>query len=259
MCRRRTFLTLIALAMVFCGISAYSLLAAAENEEEFSEQSFVQESTDRNLNNEQESRSYYYVDDEESSDYPDDEESSDYIEEESSYYYYDEESSYDYYDEESSYDYYDEESSYYYYDEESSYDYYDEESSYDYYDEESSYDYYSEPESSQPSYYEPSIYRETTEYYYDEEESSEPSSGYHETSIDNSELTSGDWEKLRERLSAEMKNKSSDNAIRDIKDSDSEHNDSISYFIWGIVLIAMGLALIGFVIYKTIYTKRKFS
>ena len=207
MCRRRTFLTLIALAMVFCGISAYSLLAAAENEEEFSEQSFVQESTDRNLNNEQESRSYYYVDDEESSDYPDDEESSDYIEEESSYYYY------------------------------------DEESSYDYYDEESSYDYYSEPESSQPSYYEPSIYRETTEYYYDEEESSEPSSGYHETSIDNSELTSGDWEKLRERLSAEMKNKSSDNAIRDIKDSDSEHNDSISYFIWGIVLIAMGLAL----------------
>ena len=232
MCRRRTFLTLIALAMVFCGISAYSLLAAAENEEEFSEQSFVQESTDRNLNNEQESRSYYYVDDEESSDYPDDEESSDYIEEESSYYYYDEESSYDYYDEESSYD---------------------------YYDEESSYDYYSEPESSQPSYYEPSIYRETTEYYYDEEESSEPSSGYHETSIDNSELTSGDWEKLRERLSAEMKNKSSDNAIRDIKDSDSEHNDSISYFIWGIVLIAMGLALIGFVIYTTIYTKRKFS
>ena len=223
MCRRRTFLTLIALAMVFCGISAYSLLAAAENEEEFSEQSFVQESTDRNLNNEQESRSYYYVDDEESSDYPDDEESSDYIEEESSYYYY------------------------------------DEESSYDYYDEESSYDYYSEPESSQPSYYEPSIYRETTEYYYDEEESSEPSSGYHETSIDNSELTSGDWEKLRERLSAEMKNKSSDNAIRDIKDSDSEHNDSISYFIWGIVLIAMGLALIGFVIYTTIYTKRKFS
>ena len=232
MCRRRTFLTLIALAMVFCGISAYSLLAAAENEEEFSEQSFVQESTDRNLNNEQESRSYYYVDDEESSDYPDDEESSDYIEEESSYYYYDEESSYDYYDEKSSYD---------------------------YYDEESSYDYYSEPESSQPSYYEPSIYRETTEYYYDEEESSEPSSGYHETSIDNSELTSGDWEKLRERLSAEMKNKSSDNAIRDIKDSDSEHNDSISYFIWGIVLIAMGLALIGFVIYTTIYTKRKFS
>ena len=223
MCRRRTFLTLIALAMVFCGISAYSLLAAAENEEEFSEQSFVQESTDRNLNNEQESRSYYYVDDEESSDCPDDEESSDYIEEESSYYYY------------------------------------DEESSYDYYDEESSYDYYSEPESSQPSYYEPSIYRETTEYYYDEEESSEPSSGYHETSIDNSELTSGDWEKLRERLSAEMKNKSSDNAIRDIKDSDSEHNDSISYFIWGIVLIAMGLALIGFVIYTTIYTKRKFS
>ena len=223
MCRRRTFLTLIALAMVFCGISAYSLLAAAENEEEFSEQSFVQKSTDRNLNNEQESRSYYYVDDEESSDYPDDEESSDYIEEESSYYYY------------------------------------DEESSYDYYDEESSYDYYSEPESSQPSYYEPSIYRETTEYYYDEEESSEPSSGYHETSIDNSELTSGDWEKLRERLSAEMKNKSSDNAIRDIKDSDSEHNDSISYFIWGIVLIAMGLALIGFVIYTTIYTKRKFS
>ena len=223
MCRRRTFLTLIALAMVFCGISAYSLLAAAENEEEFSEQSFVQESTDRNLNNEQESRSYYYVDDEESSDYPDDEESSDYIEEESSYYYY------------------------------------DEESSYDYYDEESSYDYYSEPESSQPSYYEPSIYRETTEYYYDEEESSEPSSGYHETSIDNSELTSGDWEKLRERLSAEMKNKSSDNAIRDIKDSDSEHNDSIGYFIWGIVLIAMGLALIGFVIYTTIYTKRKFS
>ena len=223
MCRRRTFLTLIALAMVFCGISAYSLLAAAENEGEISEQSFVQESTDRNLNNEQESRSYYYVDDEESSDYPDDEESSDYIEEESSYYYY------------------------------------DEESSYDYYDEESSYDYYSEPESSQPSYYEPSIYRETTEYYYDEEESSEPSSGYHETSIDNSELTSGDWEKLRERLSAEMKNKSSDNAIRDIKDSDSEHNDSISYFIWGIVLIAMGLALIGFVIYTTIYTKRKFS
>ena len=223
MCRRRTFLTLIALAMVFCGISAYSLLAAAENEGEISEQSFVQESTDRNLNNEQESRSYYYVDDEESSDYPDDEESSDYIEEESSYYYY------------------------------------DEESSYDYYDEESSYDYYSEPESSQPSYYEPSIYRETTEYYYDEEESSEPSSGYHETSIDNSELTSGDWEKLRERLSAEMKNKSSDNAIRDIKDSDSEHNDSISYFIWGIVLIAMGLALIGFVIYTTIYAKRKFS
>ena len=223
MCRRRTFFFFFALAMVFCGISAYSLLAAAENEEEFSEQSFVQESTDRNLNNEQESRSYYYVDDEESSDYPDDEESSDYIEEESSYYYY------------------------------------DEESSYDYYDEESSYDYYSEPESSQPSYYEPSIYRETTEYYYDEEESSEPSSGYHETSIDNSELTSGDWEKLRERLSAEMKNKSSDNAIRDIKDSDSEHNDSISYFIWGIVLIAMGLALIGFVIYTTIYTKRKFS
>ena len=198
--KRKFVVKLIALTMALCVISAYSLWAAAENEEEFSEQSFVQES------------SYYYVDDEESSD--------------------NEESSYDYVDDEESSD--DEEEESYYYSEPDDYD-------------ESSY--------YEPSYYEPSIYRETTEYYYDDEESVEPSSGYHEISVDSSELTSGDWDKLRERLSSEMKNKSSDNAIRDIKDSDSEHNDNIGYLVWGLVLIAMGLVLVGFVVYMTVYTK----
>ena len=229
---RKNFLKAVALCMVLFGISSYSLCTFAEDDEESSELSFAEESI-----YEEESELSYEEEESDNEEESSDEEFSEI--EESSYYYVDDEESSDD-DGEFSYDYED---------------YEDYEESSDYYGESS----YYEPSYYEPSYYEPSIYHETTEYYYDDEESSEPSSSYHEISVDSSELTSKDWEKLRERLSSEMKNKSSDTAIRDIKDSDSEHNDNIGYLIWGLVLIAMGLVLIAFIIYTTIYTKRKFS
>ena len=232
---RKGFLKLIALCMAFAGICSVSLGVHAENDEESTELSelpFVQESIDE------------------------EEDSSEFSEEESSET--DESEFSDDEEEESSED--DEESS----EEENEYSEF-EESSY-YYETESSYYYYEESESSPESSFEPVIYyygtssqdedSETTEYYY--EESSEPST-YRETSIDNSELTSRDWEYLRKRLEAETSNKSSDNAIRDIKDGESSQNDSINYLMWGLILIGMGLVIIGFIICSTISTKRKLT
>ena len=98
---------------------------------------------------------------------------------------------------------------------------------------------------------------ENTQFY--EEESKEPSTTYQETSIDSSEMTSRDWETLRSRLDAQNGKKSSDNAIRDIKDGEGSQNDNINYLMWGLVLIGMGLVIIGFIIYSTVYTKRKLN
>ena len=232
---RKSFLKLIAWSMVFAGMCSVSLGVHAENDEESTELSelpFVQESSS------DEEESEFSQEEEESSETDESELSDD--EEEESFQEDEEESS----DEES--DYYEFEESSYYYDHEPTY-------------------YYDESESTPESSFEPIIYyhgtssydeeSETTEYY---EESSEPST-YRETSIDNSELTSRDWEYLKKRLEAEMSNKSSDNAIRDIKEGESSQNDSINYLMWGLVLIGMGLVIIGFIICSTISTKRKLT
>ena len=232
--------------MAFIVTTSYSLYVSAEPESELdsdiSEQPAVQESaeeyseifdedesseTDEDSNDE----------DDEDSDYDEDSEEESFDEEESSWEERSEISEYSYY-EQSSY-----EASYY---------------------EESSYD-YSQPESSFPIvyYYGPSKEEddeeesENTQFY--EEESKEPSTTYQETSIDSSEMTSRDWETLRSRLDAQSGKKSSDNAIRDIKDGEGSQNDNINYLMWGLVLIGMGLVIIGFIIYSTVYTKRKLN
>ena len=135
----------------------------------------------------------------------------------------------------------------------------DDEDSYDEdsYDEDSDYDEDSEEESFDEE--------ESSEEEFSWEESSEISeysyyaTTYQETSIDSSEMTSRDWETLRSRLDAQSGKKSSDNAIRDIKDGEGSQNDNINYLMWGLVLIGMGLVIIGFIIYSTVYTKRKLN
>ena len=246
----KVFLKLIALSMAFVVTASYSLYVSAEPESELdsdiSEQPAVQESAEE----------YSEIFDEDESSETDDDEDS-----------YDEDSDYDEDSEEESFD--EEESSWEESSEISEYSYYEpsyyEQSSYEasYY-EESSYD-YSQPESSLPIiyYYGPSKEEEeeeeseNTQFY--EEESKEPSTTYQETSIDSSEMTSRDWETLRSRLDAQSGKKSSDNAIRDIKDGEGSQNDNINYLMWGLVLIGMGLVIIGFIIYSTVYTKRKLN
>ena len=246
----KVFLKLIALSMAFVVTASYSLYVSAEPESELdsdiSEQPAVQESAEE----------YSEIFDEDESSETDDDEDS-----------YDEDSDYDEDSEEESFD--EEESS----EEEFSWEESSEISEYSYYEqssyeasyyEESSYD-YSQPESSFPIvyYYGPSKEEddeeesENTQFY--EEESKEPSTTYQETSIDSSEMTSRDWETLRSRLDAQSGKKSSDNAIRDIKDGEGSQNDNINYLMWGLVLIGMGLVIIGFIIYSTIYTKRKLN
>ncbi len=246
----KVFLKLIALSMAFVVTASYSLYVSAEPESELdsdiSEQPAVQESAEE----------YSEIFDEDESSETDDDEDS-----------YDEDSDYDEDSEEESFD--EEESS----EEEFSWEESSEISEYSYYEqssyeasyyEESSYD-YSQPESSFPIvyYYGPSKEEddeeesENTQFY--EEESKEPSTTYQETSIDSSEMTSRDWETLRSRLDAQSGKKSSDNAIRDIKDGEGSQNDNINYLMWGLVLIGMGLVIIGFIIYSTVYTKRKLN
>ena len=243
----KVFLKLIALSMAFVVTASYSLYVSAEPESELdsdiSEQPAVQESAeeyseifDEDESSETDDEDSYNEDDEDS-DYDEDSEEESFDEEESSWEESSEISEYSYY-EQSSY-----EASYY---------------------EESSYD-YSQPESSFPIvyYYGPSKEEddeeesENTQFY--EEESKEPSTTYQETSIDSSEMTSRDWETLRSRLDAQSGKKSSDNAIRDIKDGEGSQNDNINYLMWGLVLIGMGLIIIGFIIYSTVYTKRKLN
>lgn len=246
----KVFLKLIALSMAFVVTASYSLYVSAEPESELdsdiSEQPAVQESAEE----------YSEIFDEDESSETDDDEDS-----------YDEDSDYDEDSEEESFD--EEESS----EEEFSWEESSEISEYSYYEqsnyeasyyEESSYA-YSQPESSFPIvyYYGPSKEEddeeesENTQFY--EEESKEPSTTYQETSIDSSEMTSRDWETLRSRLDAQNGKKSSDNAIRDIKDGEGSQNDNINYLMWGLVLIGMGLVIIGFIIYSTVYTKRKLN
>ena len=253
----KVFLKLIALSMAFVVTASYSLYVSAEPESELdsdiSEQPAVQESAeeyseifDEDESSETDDEDSYNEDDEDS-DYDEDSEEESFDEEESS----EEEFSWEESSEISEYSYY--EPSYY------------EQSSYEasYY-EESSYD-YSQPESSFPIvyYYGPSKEEddeeesENTQFY--EEESKEPSTTYQETSIDSSEMTSRDWETFRSRLDAQNGKKSSDNAIRDIKDGEGSQNDNINYLMWGLVLIGMGLVIIGFIIYSTVYTKRKLN
>ncbi len=248
----KVFLKLIALSMAFVVTASYSLYVSAEPESELdsdiSEQPAVQESAeeyseifDEDESSETDDEDSYNEDDEDS-DYDEDSEKESFEEEESS----EEEFSWEENSEIWEYSYYEQsnyESSYY---------------------EESSYD-YSQPESSLPIiyYYEPSKEEEeeeeseNTQFY--EEESKEPSTTYQETSIDSSEMTSRDWETLRSRLDAQNGKKSSDNAIRDIKDGEGSQNDNINYLMWGLVLIGMGLVIIGFIIYSTVYTKRKLN
>lgn len=240
----KVFLKLIALSMAFVVTASYSLYVSAEPESELdsdiSEQPAVQESAEEYSEIFDEDESSETDDDEDS--YDEDSEEESFDEEESS----EEEFSWEESSEISEYSYY--EPSYY------------EQSSY----EESSYD-YSQPESSFPIvyYYGPSKEEddeeesENTQFY--EEESKEPSTTYQETSIDSSEMTSRDWETLRSRLDAQNGKKSSDNAIRDIKDGEGSQNDNINYLMWGLVLIGMGLVIIGFIIYSTVYTKRKLN
>ena len=246
----KVFLKLIALSMAFVVTASYSLYVSAEPESELdsdiSEQPAVQESAEE----------YSEIFDEDESSETDDDEDS-----------YDEDSDYDEDSEEESFD--EEESSWEESSEISEYSYYEpsyyEQSSYEasYY-EESSYD-YSQPESSFPIVYyygsskeeDDEEESENTQFY--EEESKEPSTTYQETSIDSSEMTSRDWETLRSRLDAQSGKKSSDNAIRDIKDGEGSQNDNINYLMWGLVLIGMGLVIIGFIIYSTVYTKRKLN
>ncbi len=240
----KVFLKLIALSMAFVVTASYSLYVSAEPESELdsdiSEQPAVQESAEEYSEIFDEDESSETDDDEDS--YDEDSEEESFDEEESS----EEEFSWEESSEISEYSYY--EPSYY------------EQSSY----EESSYD-YSQPESSFPIvyYYGPSKEEddeeesENTQFY--EEESKEPSTTYQETSIDSSEMTSRDWETLRSRLDAQSGKKSSDNAIRDIKDGEGSQNDNINYLMWGLVLIGMGLVIIGFIIYSTVYTKRKLN
>ncbi len=133
------------------------------------------------------------------------------------------------------------------------------EESYSYYD--SSQMEYSEEESI-VSYIEETVSdEEPTESYQEEEESSEPSVTFQETSVDNSELTQKDWEKLKDHLNSEMKlhnhdSKSTDTAVRDIKDNDAAGNDAVAYLIWGLILIGLGVAVIVFVITYTMHVKR---
>ncbi len=246
----KVFLKLIALSMAFVVTASYSLYVSAEPESELdsdiSEQPAVQESAEE----------YSEIFDEDESSETDDDEDS-----------YDEDSDYDEDSEEESFD--EEESS----EEEFSWEESSEISEYSYYEqssyeasyyEESSYD-YSQPESSFPIVYyygsskeeDDEEESENTQFY--EEESKEPSTTYQETSIDSSEMTSRDWETLRSRLDAQSGKKSSDNAIRDIKDGEGSQNDNINYLMWGLVLIGMGLVIIGFIIYSTVYTKRKLN
>lgn len=140
-----------------------------------------------------------------------------------------------------------------------------------YYQPEYSYEesyYYYEPEYSYPSvYYEESsyYYYETSEETEDSEDSEDESSvEYHETSVDSSELTSKDWENLKNSMSSDIRfnsdpNKSSDNAVRDIKDNNDVANDSINYLIWGLILIFSGIALIIFVSMSSLKPKRKMT
>ncbi len=126
--------------------------------------------------------------------------------------------------------------------------------------------YYSEPEYSYLSSYEESSY-----YYYYEDESAETTESeeessvvYHETSVDSSELTSKDWENLKNSMSSDMRLnngqiKSSDNAVRDIKDNNDGVNDSINYLVWGLILIVLGAGIIVFVVMSTVRTKRKMT
>lgn len=130
---------------------------------------------------------------------------------------------------------------------------------------EESYYYYDEPEYSYPSVsYEESSYS----YYYEDELSEtaeledESSVVYHETSVDSTELTSKDWENLKNSMSSDMKlhdssNKSSDNAVRDIKDNGHGVNDNINYLVWGLILILLGILIIIFVVKSSIGAKRK--
>ena len=247
----KVFLKLIALSMAFVVTASYSLYVSAEPESELdsdiSEQPAVQESAEEysEIFDEDESSE---TDDEDS--YNEDDEDSDYDEDSEEESFDEEESSWEESSEISEYSYY--EPSYY------------EQSSYEasYY-EESSYA-YSQPESSFPIVYyygskeeEEEEESENTQFY--EEESKEPSTTYQETSIDSSEMTSRDWEALKNRLDSQNGRKSSDNAIRDIKDGEGSQNDNINYLMWGLVLIGMGLVIIGFIIYSTIYTKRKLN
>ena len=250
---RKVFIKLMASGIAFVLTASYSLYVSAEPEsewnEDISEQPVIQESVEESF----EVSDYEDSEAEEDSDYEDENsDDNEYSEEES----FDEESSEYSYDESSDYEpSYDESSDY-----ELSYDEPDYDESSDY-EEENSY-VSSQPESSGPIiyYYGPSKEEEdseTTQFY--EEESSEPSTTYQETSIDSSEMTSRDWETLKKRLDAEMGNKSADNAIRDIKDGEGSQNDNINYLMWGLVLIGMGLVIIGFIIYTTVYTKYKLT
>lgn len=238
LCKGKVFLKLSALSMALALTASYSLCANAEPESEFddevSEQPVIQESVYDEESSEpsfeEESSEIYEDSDNEESE--DDENSE--IEESSEYEFsYEGEFSEDESSEFWEYSYY----------EESQHEYSENDRNY-----EPSVYYYGEP-----SYYEDES--ENSEYY---EESSEPSK-YKETSVDSSELTSGDWENLRKRLDAQMSNKSSDNAIRDIKEGDGSQNDSASYLVWGIVLIGAGLAIIGFIICTTVNAKRRLT
>lgn len=155
------------------------------------------------------------------------------------------------------------ESTDYYYEPEYSSSYYDDNNNYYYHD-------YSQPSSSS-SYLEMSYeYEESHDEWYENEtteseEEEESSVVYHETSVDSSELTSKDWEELKNSLSSDMRldnddRKSSDAAIREIKDNtDLTGNDDIHYLTWGLILIGIGLVILAFIIYSTVYTKRRMA
>ena len=109
-------------------------------------------------------------------------------------------------------------------------------------------------------------YDENGNYYEPSSVSEEESSEISLSSIDTSELTSEDWEKVEENLNSAFHTSTDKNSsastndgdfksIKDNLDTSDDSNDTWVYLFIGLVLIIVGVAAIVLVIATTVHTK----
>ena len=140
---------------------------------------------------------------------------------------------------------------------------------------------YEEPSYEEPSYEESSYYQEESSYYYEESSYDEPdyeetsffnqtetpepsiNDSVGESSIENSLLTSEDWNNMQKSMSSsEVKKSNSSSAnqdfadIKEHKDDGKSNNDTWIYLALGLPLIIVGIGLIAGVIIFNIKANR---
>lgn len=126
-------------------------------------------------------------------------------------------------------------------------------------------DYQPDYEYSAPVYTAPeTTYNETEETEETEESEEEFSEEVYYSEVDTSELTSEDWEQIKNGETSTMEldigNTASDNEFAQIKQEDGDihgENDAWYYLLFGIISISMGVVIIAVLIISVIYTKRK--